>query len=1152
MREKRTSVLLIASFMMLVLLPVSGVAQTSRSRLEGVVRDASSAIVPGATVTALDTRTNVSSTVTTNNEGIFVFPALLPGSYTVTAEMQGFRPEVHTSVVLNVSETTSESFKLEIGGVSEKVVVESEVQRINLNDNQIGRNVNTREISLLPQSGRSPIYFSLLQNGMQYNPGTTYLSGMNGLRLGSHNQTLDGIDSNDPNNPVMLQSPQSNNTDSVGEFRVVTSGAKAEYGRNAGGQIEIITRSGGSRWSGNAYDYIRNDAFNANSFFNNSSGQPVAKVIQNMFGASLGGPVIKDKTFIFGNYQGTRIPRQVTANRTVLTPEAKRGLFRWKNTTTGAVQSFDIVANDPRKLGIDPTTTSYLKGVPDPNNFDIGDGLNTGGYRWNAPANSSSNSFTIRADHNLTSKARVFYRHTWYNYSAIDYANGITAPFPGTEPGYQPSRTWSNAAGLDWTLSPRIIDEFRYGFARQYNGFERPRTGALVGFNSFTSPYLRSYSSSTNNRTRQVTNNVTYSIGKHIFKFGGQVRIVSMGTSADSVTSGQGIYQDTTLARANGNTPPGSIGPSTGIASSDRTTFENLYNDLLGRIDNVNQVYYSDLQKYQAAGTSRVRDFLTREHGYFFQDDWKVLPNLTVNLGLRWEFFGNPSEVGGFQGTLDQVSKINATSQIANLAAVKGRYYNSDWNNFAPRFGFAWSPDAKTSVRGGYGIFYDRLSGVNFSSADGATPGFYQLVRVNPNVTGATDVRLSDGIPATLAPASLSLQPGNSRASTIYLFEPNLRSQYAHNINLSIQRELLRNTVIDVGYVGVFGVKLFNWVDVNQARVTGDFLQAFQQLQAYRANGTAVPATNTLVKMFGSVNAAVTGVGGASTVDQGLLGTAADNVDRNNYSKYVAGGVSDFYLRNYPQFNQVLLGGNEGRSSYNSMQVTLRRQVGTLRTFINYTFSKAMDNGSSGYIDNYNLALNRARGNDLPHSANWAVTYTLPVGRTGVIARGLPDWADRLVSGWDLGVLGYWQSGSVMTASSGRYTYANTASTWANYTGDRNIGEVNRAGIGSGGIYYFTQAQINAFTFPTAGQVGTAGRNTFRGPGYNDFDVSLTKKFRVYETHALSIRTEAYNVFNHPCFANPSMSISSPQSFGRISGTQGGARYLQIALRYDF
>jgi hypothetical protein len=1071
--------------------------------------------------------------------------------------MQGFREEVHTSVVLTVSETVTESFKLEVGGTSEKVVVEAEAQRVNVSDANVGLSLGTREIDLLPQAGRSPINFALLQNGIQYNAGgMSFLSSVNGLRLGSSNQTLDGIDANDPNNPVMLQNTVANNTDSIGEFRMVTSGAKAEYGRNAGGQIEMITRSGGDRWSGNAYEYMRNDDFNANSFFNNSSGTGRSKLIQNVFGASLGGPIIKDKTFIFGNFQGTRIPRQVTVNRTVLTPQAKTGLFRWKDTATGAVQTFDIVGADPRKLGINSNTASTLKLTPDPNNFDIGDGLNTGGYRWNAPANSSTNTFMIRADHNLTSKIRVFYRISWYHYNAIDYANGYTAPFPGSSPGYQPSRTLSNAAGLDWTVSPRMFDEFRYGFTNGFSGYDRPRTGTLVGFNSFTSPTLRSYSSDRENRTQQVTDNFTFIRGKHIFKFGGQVRLVSQWTKDDSSSSGQGIYQDITLARANGDTPPASIGPSTGISSSNRAIFEKLYNDLLGRIDTVTQVYFSDLQKYQPAGSSRVRDFLAREQGYFFQDDWKLLPNLTLNLGLRWEFFGNPRESDGFQGTVDQISAVNAVNHISNLTVKRGRYYTSDWNNFAPRFGFAWSPDKKTAIRGSYGIFYDRLNGWLSDDADGGTPGFSQLVRVNPNITGTTDYRVSDGIPATPQPSSLILQPPNDRSNSIYLFEPNLRTPYVHNFNLSIQRELFRNTVLDVAYVGTFGVKMFKWIDVNQDRVSGDFQQSFQQLQAYRASNTPVPASNTLVKMFGSVNAAINGVGGASTVDEGLLGTAADNVDLNSYSNYAAAGVSDFYLRNYPQFNQVALGGNEGRSNYHALEATLRRQMGSLKVLVNYTFSKNIDNGVEDFyanIDNYNLASNRARSDlDRTHVANWAVTYTLPVGSNSLIGRNMPGWADRLLSGWDLGVLGYWQSGPLFTPDSGRSTFSNDSTSWPNYTGDRNIGEVNRAGIGNGGIYYFSQAQINAFSFPTAGQIGTAGRNTFRGPGYNDLDASLTKKFRIRENHALSFRAEAYNVFNHPCFGTPSASLDSPASFGRISSTQTSARYLQLALRYDF
>jgi hypothetical protein len=1148
-----------ASLLLIALLALPCAAQTTTTaRLEGVVQDVSGAVIPGAKVIAQNNKTQVSAETLTSEVGIFVFAALQPGIYTVTAEAQGFKKGIITNVVLNVSLTDSETFKLEVGAVSESVTVEANVEHINTTDGTVGRTVSLRDIDVLPQLGRTPITLSIFQPGVQIDPSDSTFSRINGLRQGSNNSTLDGIDVNDAVVPRLGLSMTANNADSVGEIRVVTGGGKAEYGRSAGGQVEMVTRSGGNRWSGNTFEYIRNTELNSNNFFNNSSNTARPKFIQNMFGGSLGGPIIHDKLFIFGNYQGRRTAQDTIRNRTVLTSQAKAGIFRYKNPSSGAIQSFDIVGNDPRKLGIDKEVAKELALLPDPNNFDIGDTLNTAGFRFNSPSGSLEDQFTIKGDYNISSNNHVFYRHSWQRNSSLDALNSADQTYPGQPSGTQGGHRWGIATGWDWTISPRLINEFRYGHQSAGVDFLRPREQRpLIVPNLYTAPLTTLFAQGRNSPVNEFTNNFTWVKEKHTFKAGANVRLTTQWGYNYA-----GAWANINLARANGATPPSTIGPSGSVISStDRTTFENLYNDLLGRMSSTAVTYYSDLATFQPAGSSRIRTFKFNEQGYFFQDDWKVTRNLTFNLGIRWEFFGVPYEVNGLQGTLDQASAINNTNNLSNLLIIKtSKWYNNDWNNFAPRCGFAWAPgNGKTSIRGAYGMYYDRIIGATTSLVDGNTPGFSQAGNSYPNVSGTSDVRISDGVPIAAVPSAPVLLQPNNRNNSIVIFPPNLRTGYVHHFALSVQRELFKNTILDVGYVGTRGVKLFMDKDPNQARVMGDFLQSFQQLQAYRLNGTAVPATNTLVKMFGSVSAAITGVGGTSYVDQGLLGSASTNVDRNNYTKYAAAGVSDYYLRNYPQFYEVVVGGNEGRSYYDSLQVGLRRQVGALKIYFNYTFSKSIDNisvdgnGFTSPIDNFNLNSNRARGDyDRPHVANMQAIYRLPIGNGHVIGGNLPGWADRILGGWDLGLLGVWESGGVFTVSSGRATYSNLVNSWANYTGDRNIGGVNRAGIGSGGVYWFSQDQINGFSYPTAGSIGTSGRNAFRGPRYFDADMSLQKIFRISENHRVSFRAEAYNLFNNVNFANPGASIATPASFGKISATVGNARIMQMALRYDF
>ncbi len=1137
---------------------VSSMAQVSTARLEGMVQDQTGALVPGAKVSAVNTRTQARAEISVTPEGLFVFPSLQPGIYSLEVEAAGFRKAVVSNIELNVGGTVSELIKLEVGAVTESVVVEANAVRVQTTEAQISRAVTLRDIDVLPQLGRQPMILAVFNPGIQIDPGDTTFSRVNGLRQGSNNSKLDGIDVNDSVVPRMGLSLTANNTDSVGEFRVVTSGGKAEYGRSAGAQIELITRTGTNQWSGNGYDYLRNHVLHANNFFNNSSVPAISrpKFIQNMFGGSLGGPILKDRTFIFGNFQGRRTGQEIVRNRTVLTPEAKRGLFRWRAPGSTEIRSFDIVSNDPRKKGIDPQVASILKLLPDPNNTDVGDGLNSAGFRFNNSNNSFEDQFTIRADHQLWSRNRVFFRLSWQRNSFIDSLNNADARFPGQPHGRQGGRRWGYAVGSDWTITNTMVNEFRLGHQSAKVAFDRVRLPqAMLLSNTWTDPLNPAFAQGRNSPVEDLTDNLSIVRSKHTFKAGLNWRFTTQWGYNDA-----GIYPNVSFATTFGNVPPATIGPSGAavISSADRQRFEGLYNDLLGRMNQVTQTFYSDLEKFQAAGKPRVRNTLLREGGGFFQDDWKVSPKLTLNLGLRWEYFAVPKEKDRFQGILDKAALLNSVSQISDLTLQRStEWYKNDLNNFAPRIGLAYDPwgDGKTAVRFSYGVFYDRLIGATVSLVDGNTPGFSQAVPVYPNSAAGSDVRVSDGIPLPQQPSAPVLRLPATRSTSVVVYNPKLRTGYVQQYSLTIQREMLRNTVVEVGYVGTRGTKMFMDVDYNQPRVYESFLTAFRELQAFRASGTAPSAANPLVRVFGSAAAAVSSLG-ASTIDQGAVATAANTLDRNNYTRYAAAGLSDYYLRNYPQFNQAIVGEHFGRSYYNSLQLSLRRQAGALRFGINYTFSKSMDNisvdgnGFTTPIDNFNLALNRARGDaDRPHSLNLMSIYTLPIGRGRRLAGDAARWVDALIGGWDLGGLLIWQSGPVVTFSSGRQTGPYATNTWANYTGERNIGSITRKGDG---IFFLTAEEIARFSFPVAGDIGSSGRNAFRGPRFFGIDLSLVKRFRITERHSVSFRAEAYNLLNNVNFGGMGASLVTPASFGKLSGTVGNPRIMQLALRYDF
>jgi len=1136
--------------------------QTQSARLQGFVRDASGAVIPAAKVIAVNDLTKETTQVTTNETGLYVFPVLRPGSYTISVEAQGFSKAMVRGIDLAVSDNKSQDISLEVGGTSEVVEVKANVVAVNTTDAQVSNAVSMTDINVLPQIARTPISLAYFQPGVQIgtngsNAGADYsYSRINGLRQGSNNNTLDGIDVNDAVAPRLGLSMTANNTDSVEEFRVVTAVGKAEYGRSAGGQVELVTRSGTNNYHGDLFEYIRNTDLNANDFFNNSAGVAKAMFIQNMFGGSFGGPIRHNKLFIFGNIQSRRTHQQISRNRTVPTDLAKQGIFQWQASAGAPVQQFNVLSADPLHRGIDPTIASLLKYYPSPNNTSVGDGLNYEGYRFNNPNNSLEDQFTIKGDYNLTDRQHIFYRHAWQRNSAIDSLNSADAYFPGEPQGTQGGHRWGIAAGWDWTIDSTTVNQFRYGHQSAGVDFLRPARvdGTMYSFNQWTMPIYNGFAQGRNSPVNEYTDNLSKIKGNHTLKAGGQFRFTTQwGYNA------AGIYPNASLSSTlSGNTP--NITTPSGLNSTQLTTLQGLYNNLTGRVGSIAETYYSNLQTWQAAGTPRVRTFKFHEYGYFVQDDWKVKPNFTLNLGLRYEFNGVPYEENGLVGTLDQIANLNTVSQIDNLTVKKGgMWYKNDYNNFAPRIGFAWDikGDGKTSVRGGYGIFYDRMIGAATSLVDGNTPGFSQAMTVYPN-SGGTDLRIADNPAAPAQPAAPVLTSAATRSTSIAVFNPNLRTGYVEQWNLQIQRRLARDTVLTVGYVANRALKMFFDQDLSQTHWNASLQSAFTELYNNYSNLANVSPNNIFVKMYGTASAAVSAMGSAN-VQTGQYGNAIYSVDTTGYSKYAAAGLSEYAVRNYPQYNELIYGTNGGLSWYNSLQVSLRSNYKGFEYGVNYTFSKTLDNGTqegNGYtptLDDYNLGLNKARADfDRPQVLNFTGLYTLPIGRGQRFGGSMPKWANTIIGGWDLGGLWIWESGSPMTASSGRYTgltyYGN--SSWDDYSGtNRNIGSVMRRGDG---VYFIDPTLISQFNYPGPLDFGNAGRNTFRGPRFFNVDASLVKSFAITERKRVSFRAEAYNLFNNADFANPSLAISSPSTFGKISSVVNNPRLLQGALRFDW
>ncbi len=672
--------------------------------------------------------------------------------------------------------------------------------------------------------------------------------------------------------------------------------------------------------------------------------------------------------------------------------------------------------------------------------------------------------------------------------------------------------------------------------------------------NSWTDPLNPAFAKARDNRVIQANDFAASPRGRHFFRAGAEFTWTTLNSSTD-----EGTYPNVTFARDNGNTPTGNIGPvgTAVISSADRQRFENLYNDLLGRMDKVTQTFYSDLEEFKDAGTRRKRTYNGRAYGAFLQDDWRVRSNLSVILGLRYELGAVPTERNGLQATLDQASAIDTAAQISDFKIETTKsWYTRDVNNIAPRFGFAWNPrnSGRTVLRGGYGLYYEHLSGAVTSTVDAYTTGFSQTVTSNPN-TGGKDVRVSDGIPTLSPRSSPDMTPSVTRSDSVAVMNPKLRTGYVHQLTLTLQRQIRKDTVLEAGYVGTRGIKLYMNVDLNQPRIEEDFLKSFRELKAFRSSGTPISSTNTLVKMFGSASTAINAIGG-SIIDQGQAGTAADTIDKSYYSRYRGAGLSTFYLRNFPQFDQLIYGTNAGRSWYDSLQVNLRHRREGLLLDAHYIWGKSMDNtsaegnGFSSPIDNFNVGLNKARSDfHRPHAFNVSAVYSLPVGKNRWLLSGGPRWMDALFGGWDAGVLLVYEMGKPFSISSGHRTAGATTTTYADYDGSGARGKTYRT---SDGVYYFSADSMAEFTFPEAGTIGTSGRNSFLGPRYFNIDVALTKRIRLGETRRLALRAEAYNVMNHTNFGMPETNLVTPASFGQISTIQGTPRNLQAALRFEF
>ncbi|MGH9720506.1 MAG: TonB-dependent receptor domain-containing protein, partial [Bryobacteraceae bacterium] len=967
-------------------------AQTNTSRIRGVVKDASGALVPGADVMAHHESTGLTRSIKSNESGQYAFEAMPLGPYTVTVTVQGFKKVSTAGNQLQVGEPLTVDIVVEPGAVTESVTVSSQSVTVQTAEASLGNVIDTKPIEQLPLNGRNPLHLMALQPGVAGHASQatsrsgTVMFSVNGDRGRGIYTTLDGVDVSDPVIPRGENAHVLVNPDSVGEYRVITSVAKAEYGRNSGAQVQVVSRSGTNEFHGNLFEYHRNTAFNANDWFNNRDGLGREVLLRHQFGASIGGPIKKNTAFFFFNWQSQRLTQSISEVRTVLTPEARQGAFRYfagaRNAPThvngqgqpvvpacgGSVASncyrtYNMVQGDPLGRGLDPLMQKITALTNLPNDFSAGDGFNTARFRFNAASTSPIDSILTRVDWRFGSNHQAFVRYGDASNNVVgDFINTGLPRYPANPDSYpgrtRESRSKGLAVGLNSVLSANKVNELNVGFTKNTLFFLDPTHPKFEVISNIQSdPFLHWGGTGRTPKNSQILDNFSFLKGNHTFKTGVNVRWYQI----DQFRRATNFYPRLTFGtadapvfvREDSNSPTLNL---TGINTNDRTTLNSLFNDLMGVVGTVRKVFYSNGKEFPSADQELKFNQRTREYNFYFQDDWRVTPRLTLNLGVRYEFNTVPVDFSGMQVVADKPLG-SRTGDVTLLAAGPGtdrNWYSNDFNNFAPAVGFAWAPtgDNKTSVRGGYRIAYNRLVNWALNVVEQNQPGTTRTSILRPNSSASAanppSVRANDASVQTLVSqlpngiVGLPVQrtPPQDRSSTPLLFEENLRTPYVHQWNFSIQRQIMRDTVLELAYVGNKGTHMFRMMDANQPTVSPEFLASFRAAQ----NGVRTGPVGALLNTYGTAVPASITTNFANN-DIGPFITAVDSGVFNGVAggRLVAAGLGQGYFRN-PQFTTAARGCSCTDNSYNSLQVSLNRRFSSGLLFMsNYTFGKSLD-----------------------------------------------------------------------------------------------------------------------------------------------------------------------------------------------------------------
>src|SRR5688572_8367769 len=1059
-----------------ILLAIStATAQTTNATLGGTVTDATKALIPGVTITATNTQTGIVSSGITNESGSYNFPSLQSGTYKVSAALPGFQTQTYNDVALGVSQQVRLYFSLEVAGQVQTLDVNvSPDTLIATTSSSIGAVLPEYKVRDLPLATRNVLDLVGTTAGTQ---GSNFAGG----RLTQLNTTRDGIPVSDGRYDIGAATTTYVSPDLIDEVRVIVAPADAETGRGSG-QIQMSTRSGTNEFHGSLFWSNRNSKLSANSWNNNFQGVPKNYYNGNQFGGRIGGPIFKNKTFFFFLYDGQRFVTKSYFNGLVLTEQARQGNFRFfpgvqngnalsnvptvdrsgnpvrPAAATDDLRTESLFGRDPNRPGLDTSGwVSYLFGrMPLPNDYTIGDGLNTAGIRWlrrvegedstNGDGNDTNrDQYNVRIDHNFNAKHKASFSGSWERNSAQSTQAGLTN-WPGGYNGTISRKPHVLTGSLVSTLSPNLVNEFRMGARKNWTfvwaSFLRPdaegdaarailpRQGGIPFIpqhNVLTNNIITGFGgASTRGQTSPLYNfsdTLAWTKGKHAFKTGFDLRLTS--SRGFNGSDDPNFYAMPLVAVGAATTPVSGISTIPGIGGNQALA-QNILVDLAGSVSNVTlsnsfNVVSSDDMTFKPQ--ARIKDFHQNEWSVFFKDDWKFRNDLTINVGIRYDYYGVPYEhsglnavpVGGSAGLfgisgssladLWQPGRMAGKPTDLQLAGKNSPnpdtlFYKNDWNNFAPAVGISWTlpwfGENKTVLRAGYGINHQGAASYNagLSLLSGNNQGLSYTQNLTTLGLGATYLNFaSPNLPVPMPPPTgvepLAREPFDVRTNALAGYDDNRVNPYVQNWNLEIQREISRNFTFEVRYVGSKGTHLLGGISINDVNIyENGILEAFNITRAggdaplfdQILNGiTLNPATNPNPALGqGTVNGStLTGSAAlrANTTFRTFLanGNVGQFASALNSTTIVTGraggllarnGFPDNFIVANPQYAAVVMTSNPGSSTYHSMtlQLTKRLTHGFTYSF-GYTWSRALGeqagDGNMEYVDPRNWRLNK-------------------------------------------------------------------------------------------------------------------------------------------------------------------------------------------------